>query len=187
MAQTTLSTNSIGYCTVDVTLKENNYPSTHLSILQDLCSDILGQDFQSQHQSVIIHYSGPKPDLQLSNDTVFGLTAAFVEEPSLFPNLSGSCKLIAVKSRQYSNSDREFIDQEIQQLLSEGIIEPSVSPWHAQVVVAEDLKNRHKKRLCVDYLDTINIYTGLDAYPIPRIDGIVNILSKYQVFSIFDL
>ena len=69
MAQTTLSTNSIGYCTVDVTLKGNNYPSTDLSILKNLCSDIiLGQDFQSQHQSVIIDYNGPKPDLQLSND-----------------------------------------------------------------------------------------------------------------------
>ena len=125
MTQTTLSTNSIGFCT----LKGNNYPSTHLSILKNLCSDIvLGQDFQSQHQSVIIDYNGPKPDLQLSNDTVCGLTAASVEEPSLFPNLSGSCKPIAVKSRQYNNSDREFIDQEIQRLLSEGIIEPSVSP-----------------------------------------------------------
>ena len=188
MAQTTLSTNSIGYCIVDVTLKGNNYPSTHLSILKNLCSDIiLGQDFQSRHQSVIIDYNGPKPDLQLSNDTVCGLTAASVEEPSLFPNLSGSCKPIAVKSRQYSTSDREFIDQEIQRLLSEGIIEPSVSPWRAQVVVAKDLQNRHKKQLCVDYSNTINIYTELDAYPVPRIDGIVNKLSKYQVFSTFDV
>ena len=71
--------------------------------------------------------------------------------------------------------------------MSEGIIEPSVSPWRAQVVVAKDLQNRHKKRLCVDYSNTINIYTELDAYPIPRIDGIVNKLSKYQVFSTFDL
>ena len=133
MAQTFLSTNSIGYCTVDVTLKGSNYPSTHLSILKDLCSDVvLGQDFQSQHQSVIIGYNGPKPDLQLSNDTVYGLAAAFAEEPSLFSNLSGSCK-VAVKSRQYSNSDREFIDQEIQRLLSEGITEASVSSWPTQV------------------------------------------------------
>ena len=71
--------------------------------------------------------------------------------------------------------------------MSEGIIEPSVSPWRAQVVVAKELQNQHKKRLCVDQLNTINVYTELDAYPIPRIDGIVNKLSKYQVFSTFDL
>ena len=71
--------------------------------------------------------------------------------------------------------------------MSEGIIEPSVSPWHAQVIVAKDLQNRHKKRLCVDYSNTLNIYTELDAYPVPRIDGIVNKLSKHKVFSTFDL
>ena len=40
---------------------------------------------------------------------------------------------------------------------------------------------------CVDYSNTITIYTELDAHPIPRIDGTVNKLSKYQVFSTFDL
>ena len=109
------------------------------------------------------------------------------KEASLFPNLSGSCKPVAVKSRQYKNSDREFIDQEIQKLLSEGITQPSVSPWRAQVVIAKNLQNRHKKRLCVDYSNTVNIYTELDAYPIPRIDSIVNKLSEYKVFSTFYL
>ena len=47
--------------------------------------------------------------------------------------------------------------------------------------------NRHKKRLCVDYSQTINIYTELDAYPLPPIDDLINQLSKYKVFSAFDL
>ena len=44
-----------------------------------------------------------------------------------------------------------------------------------------------KKRLCIDYSQTINIYTELDAYPLPRIDDMTNELSKYRVFSTFDL
>ena len=53
------------------------------------------------------------------------------------------------------------------------------------VAVAKDLQNQHKNRFCVDYSNTINIYTELDAYPFPRIDGIVNKLSKYK--SIFKI
>jgi len=41
--------------------------------------------------------------------------------------------------------------------------------------------------VCVDYSQTINIYTELNAYPLPRIDDMVNELAKYSVFSTFDL
>ena len=44
-----------------------------------------------------------------------------------------------------------------------------------------------KKRLCVDYSQTINQYTELDAYPLPRIDDMINNLAHYKVFSTFDL
>ena len=47
--------------------------------------------------------------------------------------------------------------------------------------------NRHKKRLCVNYSQAINIYTELDAYPLPRTDDLINQLSKHKVFSTFDL
>ena len=55
------------------------------------------------------------------------------------------------------------------------------------MVVVKDPTNRHKKRLCVDYSQTINLFTELDAYLLPRIDTMVNKLSKYKVFSTFDL
>ena len=44
-----------------------------------------------------------------------------------------------------------------------------------------------KKRLCVDYSQTINLYTELDAYPLPRIDTMINKLAQYKVFSTYDL
>ena len=40
--------------------------------------------------------------------------------------------------------------------------------------------------MCIDYSQTINLLTELDAYPLPRIDVLVN-MSKYHVFSTFDL
>jgi hypothetical protein len=54
---------------------------------------------------------------------VCGLSAALVEEPSLFANLCPDFKPIASKSRRFSKEDHDFIQQEVNQLLSEGIIE----------------------------------------------------------------
>ena len=53
------------------------------------------------------------------------------------------------KSCRYSRDDLKFIDGEVEGLFKEGIIEPSNSPWRAQVVVTKD--ESHKKRLAIDY------------------------------------
>ena len=87
--------------------------------------------------------------------------------PSLFVNLSPDCKPIATKSRRYSVAEQRFIDSEIGRMLSEEIIETSTSPWRAQLVVVAN--ERHRKRLVVDYSQTINKFTHLNAYPLPRI------------------
>ena len=41
--------------------------------------------------------------------------------------------------------------------------------------------------MCVDYSQTINKFTYLDAYPLPRIEDQINKLSKYHFFSTLDL
>ena len=81
--------------------------------------------------------------------------------------------------------DKGFIATEINELLEEGIIEPSDSPWRAQLVVTRS--ERHRKRLVIDYSETINRFTQLDAYPMPRIDDTVNQIAQYTVFSTIDL
>ena len=108
-----------------------------------------------------------------------------MEPPELFANLTADCHPIATKSRRYSHDDRKFIDAEAQRLLKEGIIESSNSPWRAQVVVTRN--ENHKKRLVIDYLQTINHFTMLDAHPLPRIDDTVNSIAQYRVFSTIDL
>ena len=106
--------------------------------------------------------------------------------PEPFANLSDDCKPVACKSRRYSEPDKRFIKSELQKLVKEGIIEPSNSPWRAQVVVTKEEEN-HKKRLVVDYSQTINQYTELDAYPVPRMDDFINKIAKYKVFTAIDL
>lgn len=189
MALTSLTTKVLGHCYVNIKIGHHSYQSVRIGVLKDLCSDIiLGQDFQKKLKSVVIEYGGKKPELKIPNITpVCALAKASIEEPSLFANLLPGCKPIASKSRRFSKEDQEFIHQETNRLLSEGIIEPSTSPWRAQVVISKDPLQRHKKRLCIDYSQTVNLYTELDAYPLPRIDDMVNNLALYKVFSTFDL
>ena len=74
-----------------------------------------------------------------------------------------------MKSRHFNADDQLFIGQEIDCLHSEGIIKPSISPWQAKIVVVKDTEN-NKHRMCIDYLQTVNLFTELDAYPLPKIE-----------------
>ena len=181
MATTSLSAQTSGYCKVDLTVNNQDYNDVRLAVLPQLCSDvILGQDFQRLHDSVTLKYGGNLPPL-----VICGLSTLCVDPPELFANLSADCHPIAAKSRRYSADDRKFIEMETKHMLSEGIIEPSNSPWRAQVVVVKDCAR--KPRLAIDYSETINKFTLLGGYPLPRIDDTVNKIAQYRVFSTIDL
>ena len=49
------------------------------------------------------------------------------------------------------------------------------------------VKGKDKWRICIDYSQLVNRYIELDAFPLPRIDDLINDLSKYRYFSKFDL
>ena len=180
MASTELSCHIEGMVELDFILCNREYKKVKLNVLAGLCTDlILGLDFQAQHESIVLSLGGTKPALK-----VCGLSTLNIEAPSLFHNTSPDCKPIAVKSRRFSKDDARFIDMEVQRMLKEDIIEPTNSPWRAQVLVSKEGK---KKRLVMDYSQTINKYTELDAYPLPRMDDIVNSIAQYRVFSTIDL
>ena len=121
---------------------------------------ILGQDFLKQYKSAEITFGGSEPTLH-----VCALKAMNVPPPSLFRNLTLDCKPVAVKSRRYTADDSKFIETETKKLLAE----------------------RHKKRMVIDYSQTINRFTELDAYPLPNINDMVQKIAQYSVFSTIDL
>ncbi|KRZ59977.1 Retrovirus-related Pol polyprotein from transposon 17.6 [Trichinella nativa] len=181
MASSALSIKALGCITVDLKVQDRLYKSFRLRVLPHLCADvILGQDFHRMHESVTLNYGGNLPPL-----IICGLATLRVDPPRLFAHLSPDCRPIATTSRKFSAEDTDFIRNEVRTLLEDGVIEPSISPWRAQVVVLKD--ERRKKRLVVDYSATINRFTLLDAYPLPKIDTLVQTIAKYRVFSTIDL
>ena len=181
MADSSCSSPVVGKCVVNLKYLDNEYTNAPLFVMDNLCTElIIGQDILNQHDSLKIYFGGKKPVL-----TVCGLANLNDTPSSLYSNIDPACKPIAVKYRRYNHLDKEFIDAEVQRLLMDDIIEPSTSPWRAQVVVVSD--ETHKKRMVVDYFTTINKFTYLDAYPLPRIDDQAYKIAQYKVFSNIDL
>ncbi|XP_045624310.2 uncharacterized protein [Procambarus clarkii] len=181
IATVSFSSKFLGQCSVDLELQGETYHGVNLKVLPDLCANVIsGHNFLQNYFVLEIAFEGYRPPLRIC-----GLTAAKVPAPSLFSNLAPDCKPIAVKSRRYSEADKLFIESETARMLREEIIRPSRSPWSAQVLVIKG--EHHKKRMAVDYSQTINRFTGLDAYPLPHIDETVNNVARFKVYSTPDL
>ena len=77
-----------------------------------------------------------------------------------------------------------FLREEITKMEREGIVRKSVSPWASPVVIVG--KKDGSQRLCVDYRK-LNAVTKPDAYPLPRIDDMLNSFRSAKWFTTLDL
>ena len=98
----------------------------------------MGLDFQRQHRRLIFQFDGECPDLIVANDKICSVAAATTEKVSLFSNLSRGYRPIATKCQRYNQEDRKLIQNQVDQRLKEGIIQPNSSPWQAQVIIVTD-------------------------------------------------
>ena len=76
-----------------------------------------------------------------ASEKVFPVAVADVDSPNLFVFKQNDYYPVASRTRSYSKEDSAFIKTEIKGLLSENIIEPSKSPWRAQLLAVRNRKN----------------------------------------------
>ena len=162
MASTSHSVEIKGIVSVELCAFNNTYSELKLGVMKDLCADlILGIDFMKQHKEIKFKFSGNQNAVSI-NDTrtqVCNVMAANIEPPRIFRSIPKDCVPVATKSRRYSEADTRFINEEVSKLLKEKIIEPSQSPWRSQVLITKD--ENHKKRMAIDYSQTVNRFTQL--------------------------
>ena len=98
--------------------------------------------------------------------------------------VTGESKPIKQAPRRLPLHLKEKAEEEIEKMLSKGIIEPSSSPWSSPVVLVK--KKDGTIRFCIDYRK-VNGVTVKDSYPLPRIDDCLDALSGSQWFCTLDL
>ena len=76
------------------------------------------------------------------------------------------------------------VNDELRQMLELGIVRPSKSPWASPVVVVP--KPDGTIRFCIDYRKLNNI-TKMDAYPIPRMDQMLEKVAQARYISTLDI
>ncbi len=93
---------------------------------------------------------------------------------------------IPIKQKPYrmSSVKQTIVKEQIEEMLSAGIIEPSRSGWSSPVVLVP--KKDGGQKFCVDYRK-LNSLTESDAYPLPSIAEILESLSGSTIFSTIDL
>lgn len=198
LADNNLVAKIIGEVVINIEFNGREHRGVVAEVIKDLCTDIIiGKDTLKKHKRVIFNFNGSKEDLVLgavnsnpndvsSDATPLPFCTVGIPSPPLFTHLSDKIKPVATKSRRQSPADRQFIKAELLRLQKQGIIKPSISPWRAQAFVTKETST-HKRRMVVDYSETINLFTELDAYPMPNPVDMVQELSQYQYFSTFDL
>lgn len=85
-----------------------------------------------------------------------------------------------VRPYRVAQAQRYEIDVHVQDMLDRDIIQPSVSPWAALVVLVR--KNDGRDSFCVDYC-RLNANTKKDSYPLLRLESILDALSGVKYFS----
>lgn len=169
-----------GVCFATLEINNHVYKQRPLLVIDNLCADVIvGHDILKNHSKLEFQFGGTREPLHVC------VMEASVPPASIFTHLSADITPIAIKSRRHNNDEEQFIQTEISKLLKDGIIESSVSPWRAQVLVAGG--GAHRKRMVIDYSRTINKFTYLDAYPLPNVESIVSKVAKFNHFSQIDL
>nr|VZI49393.1 unnamed protein product [Spirometra erinaceieuropaei] len=143
-----------GYDTVPVSIKHTTIRHCFLVSSELKWNVILGCDFLKRHAQAIT-FSPTSQSLILKDDE-------------------------HLPPRRIPFHFREELDKMVENMLQQGIIQPSSSPWAAPVTLVK--KKDDSLRLCVDYR-RLNAVTVRDAFSLPRMDDLLASMAGKKFFS----
>ena len=97
---------------------------------------------------------------------------------------TGSSPLTCQPLYQLAQAHRDMVERELQEMQRCGIISPSTREWASPMVLVN--KKDGTMRLCVN-CRRVNAALAAEAYPLPRIDDIIDQIGRAQYLTTIDL
>ena len=138
----------------------------------------------------------PKLGEQLSGEQREQLQQLITEFPGVWSGIpgrtdqtehrveTGNASPVRLPPYRLPHAFRVEVQKEVDEMLKSGVIEPSTSEWSAPIVPVR--KKDGSLRLCIDYR-RLNSISKADAYPMPRVDDLIDRLGKAKYISTLDL
>ena len=152
-----------------------NRPPCQDLLKQIDCSAELNQGQRHQLGALLEEFS----DVFAANEDDLGCTQSVVHRIKLEDQ-----RPVKLPYRRIPPAFIQEVKDHLQQLLQQGVIRESNSPYSSAVVLAR--KKSGALRMCVDYR-LLNQRTVKDSFPLPRIDECLDNLSGARLFSTLDL
>ena len=134
--------------------------------------------------------------VSLSNSQRKRFFALLRRYPTLFSDQLGHCSLVEHSvdtgtAKPIRSAPRRIpphleseVKQQVQSMVDQGILEPSDGTWSSPVVLVK--KKDGTVRICGDFRK-LNRVCEVPAFPIPRIDSLLDSLGGNSLFSVLDL
>ena len=97
---------------------------------------------------------------------------------------TGTTAPIRLPPYRLPHAYRDIVKEGLDEMEREGIIERSSSEWAFPIVLVK--KKDGSLRMCVDYR-RLNAISHADAYPMPRVDDMIDVLGKAKCITTLDL
>jgi transposase InsO family protein len=165
-----------------------NSPVMLLRVPREKCSNV--------NVTLLPQMTG-KPTLTLSPDQRTALFQLLAVYQNVWKNEKrGCCKAmehtirvttkhpISSKPRSYCEDHVKAIQHDIELMMKDQVIRPSMSPYSSEVVMVK--KKTGEYRMCIDYRE-LNKHTVPDKYPLPKIADLLRSVKGAKYFVALDL
>ena len=161
--------------TPDSVTSTSTPPDQSSPVPLDLSDTTLTDDQQMQLRSLVAEYRD-----------IFSLSSEELGRTGLVQHRIDTADHPPIRQRPYRVADtqRGLIEKHVTDMLNQGIIQPSVSPWASPIILVK--KKDGTDRFVVDFR-RLNSVTRKDSYPLPRIDDALDALNGTKYYSSMDL
>lgn len=141
--------------------------------------DIEDRDAKAQLKQLCINYSDV---FALEGEK---LTANNFYKQQIHLNSNGP---VYIKNYRTPEAQKEEMNIQINKMVDDGIIQPSISPYNSPILLVPKKSNTNEKkwRLVVDFRQ-LNKKVIADKFPLPRIDEMLDNLGRAKYFTTLDL